>query len=75
MNMQCYICDNCQGSGYELVMGVEKCPPCLGTGRDPKSDLWSEICRFCNGSGSRSYCRRDSRYVCHTCGGRGRLYR
>jgi DnaJ-class molecular chaperone len=71
-------CGTCDGTGQELEMVEEQCPHCAGTGagtgRDKSSDLWAgpykNICRYCNGTGRRSYCRRSIR-PCRSCDGSG----
>ena len=62
---QCVICN---GTGKILCMGEETCNPCVGTGRDTKSNCWAQPCKTCNGRGKVSYCRN---FPCKSCGGRG----
>lgn len=64
-------CSPCEGTGKLRVMGIETCSNCAGSGRDKNSDLWAEPCLYCNGSGSRTYCRRE--LVCRDCGGFGEI--
>lgn len=52
--------------------GKSICPSCVGTGRDMKSDVFSEPCRRCGGKGTISYRRRSNR-KCYLCGGTGSL--
>jgi len=65
---RCYACD---GTRYELVMGEEICPQCVGTGRDLKEDLWAGPCGKCNNSRKVTYCRRDPSRPCRSCNGTG----
>lgn len=61
-------CPTCAGTrGYDSI-GTEPCPDCVGTGRDLKSDLWSEPCRFCQGNKYITYTRWNK---CVTCNGLG----
>lgn len=61
-------CGSCNGQGSINTMGEETCPRCAGTGRDNKSDLWSEPCLQCNGRGKVYYCRH---VPCRSCRGSG----
>jgi hypothetical protein len=63
-------CGKCGGAGnLGQEMGIETCPTCAGTGRDNKSDCWSEPCRGrCNGTGKVTYCRAK---ICPICRGAG----
>lgn len=61
-------CPYCNGKGSCLAMGEELCPRCAGTGRDTKSDCWSEPCLQCNGKGKVTYCRQ---MPCVSCRGTG----
>lgn len=65
-------CGACDGTGHPLVMGEETCSSCAGSGRDTKSDLWSEPCLTCNGKGKVTYCRRGHG-SCHSCNGTGTI--
>lgn len=70
-NIQKTYCTGCGGKGKYQVIGEEICGGCAGTGRDKRSDLWSEPCLICNGKGRVPY----SRYVtCNQCGGSGYKY-
>lgn len=67
-------CQDCDGTGHELIMGEETCPGCAGSGRDKYSDCWSEPCRTCNGKCVVTYCRRDTS-PCRGCNGEGVIER
>ena len=71
------MCGRCRGSGNEPGMGEEMCKPCVGTGRDLKSDCAAEPCRTCyrrDGSISPIIDLNDAVHrVIQTCNGRGRV--
>lgn len=62
------VCTYCGGCGWYQEIGEEACGSCAGTGRDTTSDLWSDYCKTCNGSGRVPYTRR---VTCSSCGGSG----
>ena len=60
----------CRGAKKMLVMGEENCINCAGTGRNIKSNCWSQPClRRCN-NGRVAYCRHE---VCNHCNGAGTM--
>lgn len=61
-------CVMCGGSGKCDYIGEESCNGCAGTGRDLRSDLWSEPCLKCNGRRKVTYCRKET---CRSCNGNG----
>jgi len=63
------ICGYCRGKGKEYTWGRDvSCYRCVGTGRDTKSDLWSEPCSLCNGKGTIRDC---TPVTCRMCNGSG----
>jgi len=67
-------CPACDGSGQESVADIiryETCGGCAGTGRDKTSDLWSEPCLTCNGSGKVQVYKS---YPCKKCNGNKVIY-
>jgi molecular chaperone DnaJ len=61
-------CSACRGKGKYEVVGEETCSSCVGTGRDMKSDLYSDYCRRCNGKGKIPYIGNKT---CSRCNGKG----
>ncbi len=65
------ICRKCDGKGKYLAMGEEDCPLCHGLGRDLKSNLWNQPCRYTGCKNGRiTYCRH---IVCDHCHGSGQV--
>ena len=64
------ICSWCAGRGKYQEMGEEPCPSCAGTGRDTKSNSWSQPCKRCKGKTTVTYCRWVR---CDVCSGKGEV--
>jgi DnaJ-class molecular chaperone len=64
------VCYTCGGKRSIQYIGEEPCGDCAGTGRNTRSDLWSEPCLKCNGSRKVAYSRWKQ---CYTCGGTGTM--